>query len=248
MDTPKAFWNAQNSSLHRDSSAAFYRGKAEEHASLISPEDRSAGIVDLGCGAGELLEQLAGLVKIDAALDFSDAMLAEARRRLADHSDVALINADLFAYLPKQRHAVWTTTGAINQYLDRAETMRFLDLFAKHPDAHALYLFDCVDPLRYALLPYGLSYRPEHLDDGQTKTFRARVGRPVRLTQRVSKLLTGGFTKDFQYLGSAGMGYGAPPRFWLLTARNFGLHAQIVSSRYYEYRYHVLLHKDAGRV
>jgi hypothetical protein len=44
-----------------------------------------------------------------------------------------------------------------------------------------------------------------------------------------------------------GMGYGYLPRFWLEACDARGLEVEIVSSRFYEYRYHVLIHKPAAR-
>jgi SAM-dependent methyltransferase len=240
MDEISRFWDAQVASLNREAGDVFYRKKAHEHRSVLSDHDAEAGIIDLGCGAGEMLEHLAPLARISAALDYSESMLNAARDRLGDRFGIDLMVADIFTYLPTSPHAVWTTTGAINQYLDEPDLRRVLGLFRDNQRAEAFYLFDCIDPLRYVLLGSGISYRPEHMAAPSAAGAIKRLGRRVITA---AKLALGGYERPVAYLGSPGMGYGQRPDFWLRACAEANLDVEIISSRYYEYRYHVIARK-----
>jgi SAM-dependent methyltransferase len=243
VDSIRQFWAAQAASLNRESGKEFYRKKAGEHAAILSAEDARAGVLDLGCGAGELLECLAPLVQVDVGLDYSASMVAAARQRLAAFANLDLVEADIFEYLPATSIAVWMTTGAINQYFDAQNLRRVLDLFTANAAARSFYLFDCIDPLRYRLLPFGSSYRSHH---ALTPSSRRRLTSAARRLGMAARFAVGGYSADVQYLGSPGMGYGQLPRFWLRECVSRGLSAEIISSRYYEYRYHVQIAKGTS--
>jgi hypothetical protein len=169
-------------------------------------------------------------------------MLAAARQRLGSQAP-ELIEADVFQYLPRATQPVWMTTQALNQYLNRSDLLRLLHIFRLNPNSKAFYLFDCVDPLRYRLMAHGSSYRPEQL---LPVSF---VRKAKQLLQRAlfsCGMLLGGYSSEASYLGSASMGYGYLPRFWLAFVADTGLSVEILSSRYYEYRYHVVIRKPGG--
>ncbi len=157
------------------------------------------------------------------------------------NSGIELIHgSDVIAFLRTAPNSVWTTTGAINQFLAPDQHRRLLDLFAEHPHAKRYYMFDCVDPLRYALLAHGISYRPTHL--ARAADLATRSKRAIRRLMLAGRLAVGK-PRDSQYLGSAAMGWGQLPRFWIREAMSRRLGVEIVSSKYYEYRYHVVLEK-----
>lgn len=240
MDSIRQFWAGQAASLNRESGKEFYRKKASEHAGILSAQDAQRGALDLGCGAGELLECLAALVKVDVGLDYSASMVASAKQRLSSFADLDLVEADVFEYLPATGIAVWMTTGAINQYFDAEGLRRVLDLFVTNAAARSFYLFDCIDPLRYRVLPFGSSYRSQH---ALAAAPRSRLKSAARRLAVAAKFALGGYSADVQYLGSPSMGYGQLPRFWLRECVSRGLSVEITSSRYYEYRYHVQIAK-----
>ncbi|HEY4203127.1 MAG TPA: class I SAM-dependent methyltransferase [Devosiaceae bacterium] len=244
MVSSKSFWDKQSSSLGRDSSAEFYRRKAAEHSEIITKNDHSVGIVDLGCGAGELLQFLAEKLRIEKGIDYSASMIQSARVALARFPDITFEQADIFQYLPLSAHAVWMSTAAIDQYLNASDTQKFLTIFANNQSARSLYLFDCIDPVRYRLMSLGISYRPEDAVKFEPTNTRKRLSLLRRRSEFAAKLVTGGLAKEFVYLGTPEMGYGALPRFWLKAAKSLGLSVEIVSSRYYEYRYHVTMRKS----
>lgn len=241
MSEAESFWSRQISSRHRFADDQYFARKAQEHAALMPEADRAAGCIDLGCGAGELLGHFAGHVKVDAALDYSPSMLAKAAERLSGR-DILLSSADIFAHLPRCGHEVWVSSQAVNQYLNPEELDRFLELFSRHERARALYLFDCVDPLRYALVPFGVGYYPAVRSTTPLRRWRRRMGLTVRRCGVALVLTLGLLGRPAQKM-SIGMGYGYLPAFWWRAASKRGLTLEIVSSQLYEYRYHVVLRK-----
>jgi len=234
------FWSQQSASLHRYDTDEFYLDKANEHVHLMRKNDREVGAIDLGCGAGELLQHLISQVYIKTALDYSDAMLSEAKSRLGDHAP-ELKNEDVFDYLSDTATPVWLTTGALNQYLTPAQTIKLIKIFKANTNAQSFYLFDCVDPIRYGLMNIGISFNPEDMFTDKLPIHK-RLSRYLRRVHLLFRMIIKD-TKDFSYLGSPSMGYGYLPKFWLRLGNELGLSIRMASSRHYEYRYHVIFNK-----
>jgi len=243
-DDLREFWGMQTSSRHRSAAPEFYLRKAEEHAALMTPEEKSGGCVDLGCGAGELLYYLSDHARIDAGLDYSPSMLNAARRRL-DGKSITLSDADAFTYLRECTSPTWMTTGALNQYLPAHRLADAVDSFTVNARARSFLLFDCVDPVRYAMLPCGIGY--QLTNQSERKPMSRRVRRSLRTSRsllRVAQIvLLRRKRREWARLPGEGMGYGYLPSFWLRQADAHQLSVEMVSSRYYEYRYHVILRK-----
>jgi len=83
-------WNALRRDLFGDAFAA---------EGLLSLMDPAWTVADLGCGTGDVAEQIAPLVKRVIAIDREPLMLEAARRRLADHRNVVFRRGEL-AELP----------------------------------------------------------------------------------------------------------------------------------------------------
>lgn len=242
----KMFWNAQTSSLHRSDTPDFYEKKAQEHASLMTQEDCESSCVDLGCGAGELLFYLLDQVNVKVGLDYSESMLSAARQKLQGKT-ISLRSDDIFEYLPQSDCQVWTTTGAINQYLSEEDMAAVLDIFVRNKSVRAFYLFDCVDPIRYFLMPHGIGYRAFYGNSQQNSAVYRKVVLLAHRIRTALRLALGFPNRLPTKLGSMGMGWGYPPSHWFSAAETRGLGVEVVSSRYYEYRYHVILRKPAGK-
>lgn len=239
----RLFWNKQTSSLHRSDVRSFYERKAIEQSGLMTDEEREAPCIDLGCGAGELLEHLRCRVNITTGIDYSESMLKIARKRLAG-SGITLENHDLFEYLPSSLERTWITTGAINQYLEPISLKRFLKIFKDNSSARALYLFDCVDPIRYAIYPVGLSYRPvQKIESNSLRSILRNIIFYFRRGLVCIKLGVGLFGRSGSRLGKAGMGYGYAPSEWRSFLESLNLECEIVSSQFYEYRFHIIIRK-----
>jgi cyclopropane-fatty-acyl-phospholipid synthase len=230
----KGVWEGKTTSDNRHSDHEFYRRKAEEIFSLLTDEERAADSADLGCGAGEMLQLLVPHCHVVEALDFSESMLAEARRRLVGTA-ITFRSDDVFQYLPKCEAAVWLTTGAINQYCDQDAQRQLLSIFAENNAVRTYCLLDTVDADRY----WGLFRQGRgHYERTRRPGYARSVYHALRT---MAKALSGGYQKDCERIGK--MGYSFTTRFWLQAAELHGLKCSIVSSRYYEYRYHVLFRK-----
>ena len=232
----RSFWERQIGSRHREDSDRFYRLKAREHAALLSEADRSSGIVDIGCGAGELLAYFARHAKVEAAIDYSESMLTRARERLAAYGIDLVHEGDVCTRMATAPQRVWTACGSVNQYLDERAQRKLLQVFAANRAARALYYFDCVDPVRYAVRGLGCDYSAV-----RRPSLKAVVSCMVRVgTETVSGRL---FARA-RWLGSAAMGWGYLPIFWREECSALKLHVEFASSALYEYRYHVAVRKD----
>lgn len=200
------------------------------------PVDRSGPIIDFACGAGEILEQFAKFAGVVAGLDFSSSMLSEARLRLAD-TPVKLIQRDGFSYCREAEEPVWTTCQGMNQYLSPVELLLWIDTFASNPSAKALYMFDCIDPLRRK----SLTRESIYADTGHMNSRSIR-----RVAWRIKTTARNIHHAGWADLGSAAMGYGYTPQFFRRRAAQDDFTVEFGSSLYFEYRFHVALRKNAA--
>ena len=232
------FWNLQTKSLHR--SPDIYKKKAKEHISIIKASYRKLPIIDLGCGAGELLEFLIGKLNIEEGIDYSQSMLNMAEKRLGSKVKFKLVEKNIFDFLENSNKKIWLTTGALNQYLNPEEIEKLISTFVFNKNVSTFYLFDCVDPLRYSLMGLGIEYFKKSLDLNKTINLLKSVKKFINFIKLYSSTIK---NKGSAYLGKTSMGYGYVPSYWIELANNSGLNINIVSSMYYEYRYHVILTK-----
>lgn len=244
MNDVKKYWRDKTNSLHRFDSTDYFRMKADEHIAIVRHVHRKLSCIDLGCGAGELLQFMLPDLNIQVGLDFSERLLIEAERRLSGKG-IILINADYYDYLSSHDHNVWITSGALNQYLPPYEQRRLLDLFMTHPNSQALYLFDCVDPIRWRILPFGIKYVTSNdaayaLDQGITHNAYYLIKRSITFLRLAFRPPNQNYEKF-----DTGMGYGFLPTFWTKECNKRQLRIEIFSSRHYEYRYHVRIEKNA---
>jgi cyclopropane-fatty-acyl-phospholipid synthase len=244
MSKSKDFWSEQNSSLHRDASEGFYRKKALEHSRFLLKADESRTILDVGCGAGELLYFFSEHANVEKGTDFSASMIEAAKLRLASKPNISLAVEDVFEGLPNAAQGIWTTTGAINQYLTRDELSQLFKMFMENNHVESMYLFDCVDYLRYfarnahnTYISVSQTYKPSW--KMQLATF---VKRSLHLSSMFGRSLIG-VLPDILPLGNTSMGFGTLPSLWRNLTMDLPVEMEIVSSLYYEYRYHVRISK-----
>lgn len=232
------FWSNQKSSLHREHNSNFYKKIALEHFSLLKEANATSGIIDLGCGAGELLKHLCNLAKIEVAIDNSASMISEAKKRLSSLFSGILIKGDFIRYLPTSSHRVWMTTAGINQYSNESNLKHVLNLFLSNKKSQFFFFFDCIDPIRYGLVEF-ISYKNKYIE---TKKFFGLFNFYKKLRTLLHFILNKNLSETV-YLGSPGMGYAQRPSFWFKICNKKNLDIEIISSRYYEYRYHVIIKK-----
>lgn len=227
------FWSDQRNSGQPVSDDDWLLRKAEEHVLFMHPDDRDGPIIDFACGSGELLTQFAKCAGVVAGMDFSASMLFEARRRLGD-AQVKLIEGDGFNYSREAVEPVWTTCSGMNQYLSPKELLLWIESFIANPHARSLYLFDCVDPIRRRWLSAKSAYR-----EGDHRHVSTKRRAASRIKSTVRNVTHDGWAN----LGSAEMGYGYTPSFFRKRAAYGDVYMEFVSSRYFEYRFHVALRK-----
>ncbi|MBC2655742.1 class I SAM-dependent methyltransferase [Pseudomonas sp. MSSRFD41] len=241
MNHSKNYWQGKTDSGHRFSSTDYFRKKALECAQVIDEGACQGRIIDLGCGAGELLQQLLPLVNITKGVDYSASMIDSARKLLAG-MEVELDVADIFELLPQADFTQWTTTEALNQYLNPAEIAKVIEIFANNPKARVFYLFDCVDPVRYMTLSMGSYYstQPEPAPNGLGDQARSML-RSLATCARLAAFRLGG--QRWVKWKDEGMGFAYTPYFWFEACKKLGLEVTFISSKYYEYRYHAIIRK-----
>ncbi len=233
----KALWNSVEDSGNRLNTDWYYRAKAREHVHLISDEDKRKDCIDLGCGAGEILQFITNDLNIKIALDFSQKMIGIAEQ-LNYHNRPEFICADIFNYLPSCDLPVWTTSGAINQFLDLSRISEVIRLFAENSNTDSFYLFDCIDPLRYSTLTLGSSFKK----DNSKKKLSIR-GYFSSLFQFLKVSYKVNFISPTYKYSMLHFGFGHAPRLWHMLGEQFNLQIDIVSSGFFEYRYHVIIRK-----
>ncbi len=233
----QSLWNKAEDSGNRLRDDWYYQAKAKEHIQLFSEEDKQRECIDLGCGAGEILQFMTNELNVKTALDFSEKMI-ELAEKLEYHSRPNFICADCFEYLPSCTNQVWTTCGAINQYLGHQHISDIIRIFAENSYAYSFYLFDCIDPLRYATLTLGSKFKNVKTDSKLSwRGFASVIKEFITIAYKINFVSP---TYKYSFLH---FGFGHAPILWHSLAKKYNLQIEIVSSRYFEYRYHVILKK-----
>ena len=88
---------------------------------------RDPPILDVGGGSSPLAAELLSAGYTDlTVLDLSSAALKLARQRLGDQADrINWIAADVLAWKPERRYAVWHDRALLHFFTDRAREQRF---------------------------------------------------------------------------------------------------------------------------
>ena len=254
VDFRKA-WSSEIHSGNRSDSDEFLERKAKEHRSVLVDYCNyiyGQSIVDLGCGAGELLASLASFMTITTAVDYSQSMMGRCRQLLASKNitDIATIISDI-SILPSLSHKYWVSTGALSQYSDMYQLELIFQSFIRNKDVTHIVFFDTIDPILYLVRVFGLtSYfnlKQECRDTESLSTNRrAKISSSFKqiLHSLASILLLRAifYNKPIKIPGSI-MGYAVSPAVWNSLCKKYNLNLTQVSSREFEYRYHVIISK-----
>jgi hypothetical protein len=259
-------WSTQFQSGNRSNTFLYLERKALETYAVLKDYCgySTEPVVDLGCGAGELLEHLLSSINIVKAVDYSKTMLSAARERLANlklHTAPDLI-CEGVDILPGLMESVWISTGALSQYSSKDQLELIVSRFQENQAARYFVLFDTIDPVRYFALPF-ISYKNSYIGKGalvdskvydsnsslevaarKKRSLNLILSRPLIILHNLlcglSTILT---SPQVCRLPGSLMGYGVSPSFWLSIASRRGLGISILSSREFEYRYHVVISK-----
>lgn len=189
-------------------------------------------ILDYGCGNCNQTKFLSPHFDRIIAADLSERMIIEAEKaiNLAGAKNVTLIQADEETVWKKidKKVDVIIATGVI-QYFQQQQLERFIINCASNiTDDGRIVFFDVINPLKFLFFRYNLIN-----DKGSLVNF-------IRCTFDLISLFFLKKNPD-KYLGEIGYGY-YPNNFSNFCMKN-SLNVEIVSSLYYEYRYHVIIQK-----
>ena len=230
------YWSNKSSSHNRDSSDEYYLSKALEHKAIMSFYGEYSEIIDYGCGAGELIVFILKFMDSNfICVDFSKKLLHEARQKI-NSNRVTFVENNAVDYSASSGGQAWMSCGAVGQYSTIEEMKLFIENFFKS-EAEILFLFDCIDPLRYELIKY--SCLGSYINSHEEKNISKIIARLSFIFFRYSKLLIS--SKTVRSIGE--MGYTYDYRFWREIASKMNLDLSIMSSHKFEYRYHVVLRK-----
>ena len=131
---------AQVYDLIYDLAGKDYRAEAEALAAAIRRRRRPAStLLDVACGTGRHLAHLRESFEV-TGLDLSEAMLDQARRRLAD---VELVQADMREFdLGRRFDAVVCLFGSIGYMADRGELTAAVQAMADHLEPDGVLVID----------------------------------------------------------------------------------------------------------
>jgi cyclopropane-fatty-acyl-phospholipid synthase len=219
-------WASRSSGGHRRADEDFLKMEADEK---LFHAGRGGSLLDFGCGAAELTVHYATAFKKVIGADFSETMLAAARRRAADggvHIEFALADDETVWSRVEGNFDVITSSQVV-QFLSRQQLDAFIAVaLTRLNDGGCVLLFDIIHPTAHLMARLGL------LDSGQS-------GRGISLNKiaiEVKRLLR-------LSVGRPGdiTGYAQRPAELLALAKKHNATATIVWSMYYEYRYHAIL-------
>ncbi|UJF25317.1 class I SAM-dependent methyltransferase [Suttonella sp. R2A3] len=233
------YWKQKESSGQRYNDLEFYSRKAREHINYIK-DLNCEPVADLGCGAGELLSSYLNQdLKIDIGLDFSQSMLSQAKKRIGNQCNLKVGN--VLDFLPELNSKGWISTQSLSQYLDPSELNILVTRFKENRHVESLLLFDTINYLNY----YNLSISGSRYD---SKIKQQNVKQVIRELKTILGVMLSLFKHIFESGKShrkisTSMGYGYLPVFFKKLADENDLDCKMFSSKYYEYRYHVILSK-----
>ena len=226
------YWSGKDTSYLRKDSDLFYERKVLEHVGHLFVPERTMSVIDMGCGAGELVKYYLENLNIVEAVDYSAKMLARASERCGGRKCI-FIEADCVEYSAITRSPVWIASESINQYLTLDKVEVIINNFVTSDSARTMALYDTVDPDRRALL-----------EEGRCLYDQFSPKRNIMIKNAIKSFLlavSGTYAAELVSHGEAG--FGIRPHFWFRMANTYDLDLELVSSKYYEYRYHVIMRK-----
>ncbi|MEE8119277.1 MAG: class I SAM-dependent methyltransferase [Gammaproteobacteria bacterium] len=130
VSDPKTHWEQVYSSKSSDSVSWFQKNPATSLA-LISTcnPDATTRLIDVGCGASQLVDQLLsrGLCSV-SLLDVSATALEIVRLRLGDKAtQVTFFNSDITHWQPASRYDIWHDRAVLHFLVQDADRCAYLE-------------------------------------------------------------------------------------------------------------------------
>ena len=220
------YWSNRTDGGHRDKDESSLREEYLEQCHILGTGMDS--LLDFGCGSAELLSFYSANASVCYGCDFSESMLARAEKRLMEKkiNNVKLIHADLenvWEQVPA--HIDVITCCGVVQYFNESMISFFLD--------HALertgkvVLFDVIDRRYHYLWRTGL--------------YRKVPGNFLHMALLLARAVYADIKSFLVHDSLREMGNAFYPDLFYEYADRQKIACSIVQSRFYPYRYHVVL-------
>lgn len=232
MNFWKNYWKDKQDGGHRNKTEGFLHLESEEKIFHMGKGDR---VLDFGCGAGELTTYFATSFREVFGIDFSKSMLSKALERatLLGLKNVNFLESDLndlsLKVLENEKFDV-ITSAAVIQYFTIEDIKTFLKFSNQRLRENGkVIFFDVIHPELFNLFLCGV--------------FSAEPPSLIRYAYKRVKFFINSKLRSLNNLPEHEMGYAYNPYQLLQLADEFGYEGKMVSSMYYEYRFHIILWK-----
>jgi len=228
------FWQSKTNGGHRIQSEDFLSKEAREKLFHLQG---GKSLLDFGCGSGDLLVYYTKAFNRIVGVDFSPSMLSKAEERIITSGyidKVTLIQGDetdIWDRVPMVFDQI--TAGQVVQYLNTSALDNFIrQASLRLADEGRIILFDIIDPRIFYLFELGL--------------FSKDMPNLIRILARMIHLFFHKLFRRFRKWPLSELGYSYFPAEIAAIAARYDLNAEVAWSMYYEYRYHVILTKEAS--
>lgn len=237
QDYWKQYWANRENGMHRIGQEPFFEKKAREL--MLHLGDQGGSLLEFGCGSGDLLVYYAACFSSVVACDYSLTVLEKAKGRCQSFGVVNcnLIEADdkgIWNKLLEQKFDR-ILSASVLQYLDRGQVENLIQEAGRRlRDGGRIVLADIPDSRIFCLWQIG-AYSNSNINK--------KLGL-INFATSFAKLSLLRMARRIRGLPADEIGYTYQPSFIAKVANQNGLSTEIVSSVYYEGRFHAILTKQ----
>ncbi|MGV8108372.1 class I SAM-dependent methyltransferase [Methanospirillum sp.] len=225
----KEYWATKSSPGNRRDDNEFCQKKINE---VLLHIKRGGIILDYGCGNCNQTKFLSPHFDRIIASDLSECMLVEAKKEVefSGIKNIIHLQADEDTVWEKIKQKVngIISTGVI-QYFQSQQLEKFIEKCVSNTtDDGFIVFFDVINPLKFLFFRYNLVNN------------RGSLINFVRCIIHATYLY---FLEHNPEKNLGEIGYGYYPEYFIKICMKNNLNIEVVSSIYYEYRYHVIIKK-----